>query len=202
MSSTDIVNGLVKKSNAKLKFLYRYSKLLNKATRKILCLALIQGHLDYACMSWFYNTNTTLQSKLQIIQNKMARFILDLGPRDHVGHHELRKCGILNVKERVTQLSLNIVYNVFYGNCPAYFNSYYSKASQSHSHDTRFSFFNFCVPKINSITAKTFYYNAIKQWNNLPDHIRSSQTKIVFKSKIKKHLIKRSLDRENGLYVM
>ena len=52
--------------------------------RKLLCLALIQPHFDYACSSGFDGLSKSLQNKLQVSQNEMIRFILSPGNRDSV----------------------------------------------------------------------------------------------------------------------
>jgi hypothetical protein len=137
LSGLNTVNNLVKKSNAKLKFLYRQSKFLDKSARKTTCSAIIQSHLDYACSSWYYNLISTLKNKLQIIQNKMVRFILNLGPRHHVGPSELSKVNFLNIKSRVVQLSLNIVHSIFYDKCPSYLHENFQLIRSVHDHNTR-----------------------------------------------------------------
>ncbi len=50
------------------------------------------------------NSNKAFQHKLQVIQNKVVRFILNKGPRDHIGNAKLKKVGIINSKDRVTLL--------------------------------------------------------------------------------------------------
>ena len=118
----------------------------------------------------------------------MVRYIFNMGPRDHVGNAELKKAGFLNSTDRVTQLGMNITHNIFYNNCPDYLKTFFVKTRDVHSHDTRGSNYNFRVPKINTITAGTFYYNAIKQWNSLPDDLRSVEDKVQFKKSLKTHL--------------
>ncbi len=201
MSGTNTVNNLVKKSNAKLKFLYRQSKFLDTTSRKTLCSALIQSHLDYACSSWYYSLNSTLQDKLQIIQNKMVRYILNLGPRHHIGVSELSKAGFLSIKDRVAQLSLNIVHSIYYDKCPSYMHANFKKLSTVHNHNTRDSTYNFCVPCVNSITKTTFYYNGIRHWNLLPDRIKAIKGKNSFKIEVKKYFREWAIARENDLFV-
>ena len=46
-------------------------------------------------------------NKLQIVQNKIIRFILDLPARSHVGYDEFSKANIFLVDKRVDQLKLN-----------------------------------------------------------------------------------------------
>ncbi len=42
---------IIKRINARLKFMYRQAKDLDKKIQKTLCAALIQSHFDYACFS-------------------------------------------------------------------------------------------------------------------------------------------------------
>ena len=144
--------------------------------------------MDYACMAWYFSLSAMLKNKLQIVQNKLARFITNSGPRQHIGHTELSSIGYLNVQDRVTQLSMNMMHNIFYDRCPAYMNSFFTKISDVHNYNTRGSNYNFRTPKINSISATTFYYNATAEWNRLPDSIKCIQNKSTFKEKVRWYL--------------
>ena len=79
-------------------------------SRKTLCTALIQGHFDYSCSSWFPGFNKGHSDKLQVLQNRMIRFILKLNSRDHIGYKELNEAGFLKVSERVKQLKLGQIF--------------------------------------------------------------------------------------------
>ena len=63
--------------------------MLNLEVRKTLCTALIQCSFDYSCCSWYPGINETFKKKLQVMQNKMVRFILKLDSRAHIGNDEL-----------------------------------------------------------------------------------------------------------------
>ena len=63
------------KANAKLKFLYRQSRHIIPAIRRLLCNELIQSHFDYGCSSWFPLLKKKLKIKLQKDQNKHIRFL-------------------------------------------------------------------------------------------------------------------------------
>ncbi len=58
--------------------------MLPNDTKKTLCQSLSQSHIDYAIPSWYAAMSQKAKTKLQIIQNKMIPFILDLGPRTHI----------------------------------------------------------------------------------------------------------------------
>ena len=88
---------VLSKVNNKLKFLYRYRACLNQLLRKKLCSALVLCHFDYCCQSWFTGLPSIQRQKLQVAQNEVARYILDLPPRSHIGQTQLDELGMLNV---------------------------------------------------------------------------------------------------------
>ena len=77
LSGESVVESIIKKASSRLSFLYRQGHFLNERTRKTLCTALIQCHFDYCCSSWYSALSQKLQKRLQIMQNKMIRFILN-----------------------------------------------------------------------------------------------------------------------------
>ena len=107
-----IVLSIVQKVNARLKFLYRHANVLNTQSRITLTSALIQCHFDYSCSSWFGGISKTLKQKLQVAQNKVVRFMLDLKPRDSITCDILDSLKMLRVDNRVKQLRLNHVHNI------------------------------------------------------------------------------------------
>ena len=186
LSGADIVTNIIKKTNTRLKFLYRYKDMLNFSIRKTLCTALIQCHYDYSCSSWYPGIGKTLKDNLQIAQNKMIRFILNLDNRSHIGHKELAKAGFIKVSDRVTQLKLGHAFKIYNETSPSYLTSHFQKLSLNENRiATRAKAYNFQVPKI---TTNTFIYSTIKDWNELPNDIKASRTENVFKSKVKKYL--------------
>ena len=57
LSGESIVSSILKKAGGRLKFLYRYSNILNLKARKTLSSALIQCYFDYSCSSWYLGLN-------------------------------------------------------------------------------------------------------------------------------------------------
>ena len=96
LSGENIVNNIVSKVNSRLKFMYRNAKSLDTRTRKYLCSALIQCHIDYACSSWYPSLNKSLKDKFRICQNKIVRFIYGMGPRDSINQCILSDMSLLN----------------------------------------------------------------------------------------------------------
>ena len=90
-------------------------------------MALIQCHFDYACSAWFNNVNKALQKKLQIMQNKIIRFIKGLDYRHRVDYNVFDSVGFLNVSNRVRQMRLNHAHKIFYNKCPHYMRNNFVK---------------------------------------------------------------------------
>ena len=47
--------------------------------REIKCI-----HFDYACSFWYPGLSKVLKNKLQVTQNKIIRFVLNMDSRSHV----------------------------------------------------------------------------------------------------------------------
>ena len=68
---------IIHKANASLKFLYRKKMFLNQFCRKTVCMAMIQLRIDNGLAK-------SLQSRLQVVQNKMIRYVLNYSNRTHL----------------------------------------------------------------------------------------------------------------------
>ncbi len=75
----------------------------------------------------------TTKKKLQVVQNKLIRFMLNLGPSDHVGIEQLNTLGLLNVVDRVR---LHNAQKVFYKQSPVYLMANFNKCREW-THNTR-----------------------------------------------------------------
>ena len=59
-----ILENILKKGNARLKFLQRKTNCLNLASKRLLSSALIQCHMDYVCSSWYHDLQKNLTHKI------------------------------------------------------------------------------------------------------------------------------------------
>jgi hypothetical protein len=142
-----IVESIVKKVNSRLSFLYRNCRNFNLQTKKTLISALVQCHFDYSCSSWYAGLSKKLKHKLKVTQNKVVRFLLNMAPRTSITSDILESVNLLRVEDRVTQLRLNHVFNIFHGSAPNYLTDNFIKVSSIHNR-TRFSEHNFVVPYV------------------------------------------------------
>ena len=199
LSGESIANNVIKKAGARLNFLYRQALFLDPKTRKTLVSALIQCYFDYSCSSWFSGLSKKLQNKLQVMQNKIVRFILGLDSRTHVGQAELDRLEFLDTDDRVKQLKLNHAFKIFNNMSPDYLSDHFIKTSERHRYNTRDSHLNFVVPKFHGhIGSTTFQYTTVKAWNCLPSNIKSINSYANFKKEVKAHLAIKARSREGG----
>ena len=193
LSGASTARSIITKSTNKLNFLYRNVRSLDSKSKAMLTSALIQCHFDYASAIWYSGLTQTLKYKLQIVQNKIIRFILDLPARSHVG--------MFPVHKRVEQLKMNHMFNIIHGISPAYLKEDISLQDNA-SHQTRSVTSLSCqTPRVNSFGLKSFFYTAIKSWNSLPFSLRSINMKQSFKNILKTSIWNQLRSENQELYI-
>ena len=101
---------VIKKVASRLGFLCRGSSFLNSKKRGLLCNALVQPCLDYCFVSWYLKLTVAFKNRLNVLQRKMARYVLGIGPRALIGPGTLRELGWLSILDRVRYFALLHVY--------------------------------------------------------------------------------------------
>jgi hypothetical protein len=174
---------------------------LDLKSRKLLGNALVQCHLDYSISSWYHGLNKLLKTKLQIAQNRLVRFILDMHPREHIGQFNLDAIGFIKMPDRAAQLTLNHVFNIKNMSAPQYLSNFFTAVSSRHNYNTRHSQNSFTITHVTGPTKGSFYHNATLNWNMLPRDIQNIDSKTTFKQKLKAHLAMKSRLEEVRLFV-
>ena len=193
---------VIQKCNSRLKFLFRHSKLLNTRCKRQLANALVLCHFDYASSFWYSGLRNSTKSKLQICQNKLARFVLNKHHRSHIGLAEFQRLGWLPISHRVQQLKLIQVFKITHDLSPSYLKSDFRSVSQMHSYSTRRRESNaFWVPQSGAIVQVTFYRTAIIAWNSLPVTLRTARRLSFFKSGLKKYIYDKLKALENSSFL-
>ena len=72
----------------------------------------------------------------------------------------------------------------------------------NHGHGTRNNNLPFVLPHVKTQGSKSFIFNAIKLWNNLPSHVKQINDKVDFKSKCKLYMMKKMRDVELSDYTV
>ncbi len=103
-SGEGILDNIVKKCSARIKFLYRQARSFPRSLKKTLCQPLVQSLLDYAISSWYAAMTQKAKNKIQILQNKMIRFTLDLGSMTHITEEHIKELNLFRIPNTVKQL--------------------------------------------------------------------------------------------------
>ena len=127
----------------------------------MLASALVQCHFDYACSMWFSCVSSTSRKRLQIIQNKLIRFVSVISNRSHIGYREVSSINMLPVEYRVTQLKLNHMFNIVHGSAPEYLKNSVN-ITREPAHNTRSGSFACYIPN----------FTGSKLWNSLSYNIQ------------------------------
>ncbi len=97
--------------------------------------------------------------KLQAVQNKMVRFILDLEPRTHLTVDHMKELNMLRVSDRTKQLRLNTSSKIFYKQAPEYLQEHFEKARNRQQQHTRSRLWNFIVPDVKGNESNSFFFS-------------------------------------------
>ena len=119
-SGEAMASKFLKKVNAKLKLLYRQSRYLTPAYKRLLCNVLIQPHFDCECSSWFPLSKKNLKLKLQKAQNKCICFCQNLPPRSHINPSLFKKINWLPASDRMEYYIVNTIFKYWNGIVPGY----------------------------------------------------------------------------------
>ena len=106
----------------------------------------------------------------------------------------------MDVVDRVSQLKLTHVHNIFNDKCPSYMHDNFRKLSNVHTYRTRGSSYNFFCTKYKGMSKQTFYYTSILLWNSLPNSLKCIESKESFKCELKKDYTSEMLRKEAGVF--
>ena len=178
---------VVKKAGSRLGFLYRSAAFLDFNTRKVLCNALVQPCLDYCILSWYLSLSVAWRDRLDVVQRKMARFVLGVGPRTHIGLGNLRELGWLTIRDRVRYFSLLHVFRVKMGCGPQYLHKGFIPVADVHNYQTRASGTGYHISRED--VDGSFVYFGKKEWNGLPDSLKKLGNLKAFKVRLKRYFL-------------
>ncbi len=104
---------------------------------------------------------------------------------------------MLNVDDRPKQIRLHNAHKVFSKQAPEYILVNFNKSRNRQGMNTRHRACNFYLPKVTGEETGTFYYNAIKDWNGLPDRLKVCSNLLSFKSKLKQYMQEGAINHFN-----
>ena len=161
---------------------------LNQYCRKTVCMAMIQSRIDYASNFYYHGLPKFLQSRLQVVQNKMIRYVLNYSNRTHLLANDFNEVKWMSIENRIKYLATRHVFNCINEQAPEYL-QVFGRVNESHHYNTRHSVNALILPKAGSHGIKSFHYIGAKIWNSLPDEIQTTFSKSLFKVRCKKHFM-------------
>ncbi len=128
-----------------------------------------------------------LINKLQLVQNAAARVLTRTRKYEHISP-VLSRLHWLPVEYHIDFIILLITYSALNGLAPQYLSellSHYSPPRSLRSQNSG----HLIIPRISKSTAggRSFFYLALKLWNNLPNTVQEADTLCQFKSRLKTH---------------
>ena len=188
---TNHVNSVVKFCFIILRDLHCIRRFLSVDASVVIANALISSHLDY-CNSLFRNLSSHNATRLQYVQNAVARFVAGASKYTHITS-SLRTLHWLPIRQRIIFKTLVLVYKYLTTGHPKYFDPYlslYKSVVNTRCFNPKNLFLqvpHYCASIYKSMVHfnNSFSYDAPKLWNDLPHDIRSAPNLSCFKSRLK-----------------
>ena len=195
---TNHVNSVIKSCFISLRDLHRIRRFLSVDTSVVIANALVSSRLDY-CNSLFRSLSSRNATRLQYVQNALARFVTGASKYTHITS-TLRTLHWLPIRQRIIFKTLVLVYKYLTTGQPKYFAPYlslYKSAMNTRRSNPKNLFLqvpHYCasIHKSKVHFNNSFSYDAPKLWNDLPHDIRSAPNLSCFKSRLKTYLFQKS----------
>ncbi len=169
------VSSICKTAFFHLKNIYKLRPMLSMSNAEMLIHEFMTSMLDY-CNTLLGGCSARLINKLQMVKKAAARVLTRTMKDDHI-------CPVLStlhwlpIKHRVGFKILLITFKALNGLAPQYLSellSHYSPPRPLHSKNSG----HLIIPRISKSTAgcRSFFYLALKIWNNLPSNVREADT--------------------------
>ena len=179
------INELSKKLSKSIGMLFKTRDYCPTPIRKTLYHSLFNSHVSYGLPIWGYATDTLLD-KIVKAQKKAIHTITFSNFTDH-GSPLLKELNILNIKDQRYLKTASLLWDLKKSTLPQSLTTYFTKASTSHSHDTRFASSGNLIVDIHSNTFQCIATNVFNNLNQI--HAFNAANKKEFLTKIKSDTI-------------
>ena len=172
-----------------LRRLRQMRKILSREHRQRLVSAVILSRIDY-CNAILVGLPDVTLLPLQRVMNAAARFVADLGPRDHISQ-TMRELHWLPIRQRIDFKLATIMHGIVHGSAPEYLRNKVTPVSdlpgRRHLRSAAHGLFH--VPRIRTRHgSRAFSVAGPTVWNSLPQTIRNISSVVTFKKQLKTHL--------------
>lgn len=189
LSFDDHISKLVSSCIGKLCQINRVKDSFDKETLLLVIETLVINKLLYCSTVWS-NTSTKNIKKLQTVQNFACRIITKTRKFDHVTP-ALRELNWLPVEQLLLYRDTVMAYKCFNDLAPSYLINKFTKRSDIYNCSTR-NHHLLDIPLFRTSTGqRTFYYRAVKIWNDLDNNLKQITTLSKFKGKLREQLLRK-----------
>ena len=173
-----------KKISSKIGILRRVKPFLTIDLSKTMFNAIVLPHFTYCDIIWASSDETNI-SRLQKLQNTCARVILNENRRSHV-QPMLNSLSWMPIIDLIKYHTLVAVYKCTHGLVPSYLHNTFMQISRIHSYSTRQANLAHLYTRKPKLTKfkRSFTYRGVTLWNELPEHIRNTESLNYFKTKL------------------
>lgn len=172
-----------KKVAVKIHLFGRIAKNLTFTARCKVYKAIINPHFEY-CASLLYSSNNECIDRLQKLQNRAIRIILRCGKRTNV-KMMLNVLHLMSVKQTIIFCTLKMAFKIKCGLVPKYLTSHCNFNKENHGYCLRNNN-DFKLPRYKKdATQRMLMYNGLKEFNKLPNEIKSETVFVRMVKKLK-----------------
>lgn len=165
------VSKLIQRAYIKLKVLYANKFIMNYKLRKKLCESLVIPIFDYCDIVYSPCLDVLTQSRIQRIQNVCCRFVSNLRKFDHLSDKFLQ-LKWLKMSNHTKCHYLIFIHRLLLTSTPIYLREKLVSRSSIHNVNIRFHT-TFTMPQhTTTIFQRSFSYNAVKLYNEIPNDFK------------------------------
>ena len=173
------IENVVKKVTSGIGAMRRIRNFVDRETLSSIYNALVRPHFDY-CSDVWDTLGVGLSSRLQKLQNRAARIIMNMG-YNTPGMETINALGWETLETRRAKSRVKQMYKVLNGLAPSSLAALFVHKRNMTEYDLRGSStsLQLLLPK-NENLKKSFCYDGAKLWNSLPTDMRDSDTLSTF----------------------
>jgi len=181
------VGNIVKASNFNICALRHIRPMLDRSIANTIACSIVSTRLDY-CNSLLYGTSVKNITRLQRVQNTLARVVSGARRRDHI-RPVLKDLHWLPVPQRIQYKVALITHKTLSTGQPPYLHNLISEHKPSrHLRSEGQRLLSKPTGLLSAQASKAFTRASEKVWNSLPDVVRKTNSLCAFKKKLKTHL--------------
>ena len=177
---------IISKISGKINYLKRISQNLSVFCKKCIYNTIILPHFLY-CATILYTANENVFEKLQILQNKAMRTILNTD-KFCKSIIMLKKLNWLNIKNLIFFNVCIFLYKIQNNLLPDQLKEYITQNFEYHEHNTRFKNDFHLNNSSKLVVYKSIFHKGINEYNKLKDTIKNQKNFKKFKTALKNYL--------------